>query len=351
MRFLDIPRKVARRARSYVQTAGDRSSIRGLILAYHRVIALKHDPQLLAVTPENFKEQLDVLNREFVPKSLIAISDAKRQSLPLVALTFDDGYADNYQFAKPLLEMANMPATFFVASGFIDGDREFYWDELEQLLLHPAMGHGRLIVRLLSNTLEWNLDEWNDSYDESGWNVTYSNRPSARHEAYVTLCSMLKLQPDAIRQSVLNQIAEFAGVTRHVREQNRSMQPQEIAILGQSPLFEIGAHTVTHPSVPTLSAQNTTSELIGSKEHLEGITGREVTSFAFPYGERSDFNAAAVDAVQAAGFRQSCINCPGLLVSRTSRMMLPRFIVRNWNGEEFSRHLHTWMAQQTAVYL
>lgn len=351
MPFLDIPRKVARRVRSYAQTAGDRSSIRGLILAYHRVIALKQDPQLLAVTPENFKEQLDVLNREFVPKSLIAISDAKRQSRPLVALTFDDGYADNYQFAKPLLEMANVPATFFVASGFIDGDREFYWDELEQLLLHPKMGQGRLIVRLLSNTLEWNLDGWKDSYDALGWNVAHSNRPSARHEAYMTLCSMLKLQPDAIRQSVLHQIAEFAGVQRHARAQYRSMETQQIATLAQSSLFEIGAHTVTHPSVPTLSTIEMGKELTGSKVQLEKITGREVASFAFPYGERGDFNAAAGDALQAAGFRQSCINCPALLVSRTSRMVLPRFIVRNWNGEEFSRHLHTWMAQQTAVYL
>ena len=351
MRFLDIPRKVARRVRSYVQTARDRSSVRGLILAYHRVVALKDDPQLLAVTPENFKEQLEVLNREFIPKSLVAISNSKRQAQPFVALTFDDGYADNYQFAKPMLETANVPATFFVAGAFINGDREFYWDELEQLLLNPAMGQGRLIVRLPSNTLEWNLDEWNDSYDALGWNVTHSNRPSARHEAYVTLCSMLKHQPDAIRQSVLDQIAEFAGITRHVREQNRSMQPQELAILGQSPLFEVGAHTVTHPSVPTLSSIEMKKELIGSKVHLEKITGRAVVSFAFPYGERSDFNAVAVNAVQAAGFRQCCINCPGLLVRRTSRMMLPRFIVRNWNGEEFSRHLHTWLTQQTAVYL
>ncbi len=351
MSFLEIPRKVELRVRSYVQNRADRCSVRGLILAYHRVIALTQDPQLLAVTPENFKEQLDVLNREFIPTTLPAISDLKRQTVPLVALTFDDGYADNFRFAKPLLETANVPATFFVASGFVDGVQEFYWDELGQLLLKPTTGQGRMTVKLPSKTLEWNLDGWNDSYDALGWNVTHSSRPSARHEAYVTLCSLLKLQPDVVRQSVLNQVAEFVGVARHVREQYRCMKPQEISILGQSSLFEIGAHTVTHPSVPTLSPVEMEKELLESKLQLEKVTGREVASFAFPYGERSDFNSAAVNAVRKAGFKQSCINCPGLLVRRTSRMMLPRFIVRNWNGEEFLRHLHTWMTQQTVVHL
>src|SRR5690606_6268251 len=93
---------------------------RGLILMYHRVERLANDPQLLAVTPERFAEQLEILTRHYRVVSLHELNRTLRAGRSLrrmVALTFDDGYADNLYNAKPLLERFDCPATVFVTTG------------------------------------------------------------------------------------------------------------------------------------------------------------------------------------------------------------------------------------------
>ena len=109
-----------------------------LILMYHRVADDPIDHWGLAVSPCRFEEHLQVLR-------------ATRHSLPLtefvralvagtlppdaVALTFDDGYVDNLVAAKPRLAAADVPATVFVTTGYVDRSEAFWWDELARLIL------------------------------------------------------------------------------------------------------------------------------------------------------------------------------------------------------------------------
>ena len=95
-------------------------------------------PGALAVSPSHFEEQLHVLRRVRYP---VPLTDFVRRlvagTLPAhaVALTFDDGYADNFLAGKPRLEATDVPATIFLASGYIDCPAQFWWDELAQLVL------------------------------------------------------------------------------------------------------------------------------------------------------------------------------------------------------------------------
>ena len=92
----------------------------GLILSYHRIAAPSWDPWDLCVSPEHFEKQLEVLahRAELVPLSDLASQlRAGRRGRPVVALTFDDGYADNLHVAQPLLERYGAPATVFIATG------------------------------------------------------------------------------------------------------------------------------------------------------------------------------------------------------------------------------------------
>ena len=93
-----------------------------LILLYHRIVNLPTDPQLLAVTPQHFTEHLEILGSHAYPIPLRQlVKGLKEGDIPKrgVVVTFDDGYADNLENAKPLLERFGIPATFFISAGAI----------------------------------------------------------------------------------------------------------------------------------------------------------------------------------------------------------------------------------------
>ena len=112
-----------------------------LILMYHRIADESCDPWSLAVSPRHFDEQLRTIRELTRPKrlrDLVASPSHGIDRQPSVIVTFDDGYADNFLAAKPLLERHDVPATVFVSSGFLDKTIGFWWDELERMLLAPG---------------------------------------------------------------------------------------------------------------------------------------------------------------------------------------------------------------------
>ena len=118
---------------------------RPLILMYHRIASEPNDPWGLSVSSENFEQQLQVLRRTRRPFPLADfVRNLMAGALPpnAVALTFDDGYVDNLEAAKPLLAAADVPATVFVATGYLDRPEEFWWDELSRLVLSGRGPHS-----------------------------------------------------------------------------------------------------------------------------------------------------------------------------------------------------------------
>ena len=110
-----------------------------LILGYHRVVGREQDPYGLCVSPTRFEEQLRLLRRYARPTSLqelLGVMEKGGELRGRVVLTFDDGYADTLYRAKPLLEKYEVPATVFVATGFLG--KTFWWDELSNLILYAS---------------------------------------------------------------------------------------------------------------------------------------------------------------------------------------------------------------------
>jgi peptidoglycan/xylan/chitin deacetylase (PgdA/CDA1 family) len=121
-----------------------------VILIYHRVTTLPLDPQMLAVTPANFRAQMRYLKDNF---QVLRFEDNwSKVTEPSVVVTFDDGYADNALEALPILEEVGVPGTFFIITGKIDTRQEFWSDELERIVLHwqtvASEGSGQLPPRL-----------------------------------------------------------------------------------------------------------------------------------------------------------------------------------------------------------
>lgn len=126
-----------------------------LILGYHRVADVEDDPHMLAVGTRHFAEQLEVLSKLARPITLQELV----QGLPdgklpprAVVLTFDDGYADVYCRALPLLEQFQVPATVFVASGYLDG--HFPWDETKPEPQARALTVDELLRLARSNLID-----------------------------------------------------------------------------------------------------------------------------------------------------------------------------------------------------
>src|SRR5437773_7329055 len=148
------------RARQAAHRLTDRFAPKSIILLYHRVADVRPDPWSLCVTPQHFAEHLEVLRQQSRPMHLQQLVSRLRDgNLPrhAVAITFDDGYADNLLQAKPALERYDIPATVFVATGNIEQAHEFWWDELERLLLQPGTLPEELRLSIDGKTYRWEL--------------------------------------------------------------------------------------------------------------------------------------------------------------------------------------------------
>jgi peptidoglycan/xylan/chitin deacetylase (PgdA/CDA1 family) len=329
----------------------NRVSPGSLILLYHRVVELPSDPQLLCVTPKHFAEHLEILRKQCRPIRLQQLAEASRNgNLPhlTVAVTFDDGYADNLYNAKPTLERYDMPATVFVTTGKMGNEREFWWDELERLLLQPATLPETLRLSINGSTHQWDLgkvpydcEEEYQSYRR--WNVLKQDDPTPRQRLYRSLCQLLRPLLECERGKVLDELLAWTGAESVGRPTHRTLSYDEVTCLGKEGLIDIGSHTVTHPVLSALSTAAQRTEIQRSKARLEEILGRPLTSFAYPYGTQSDYTAETTFMVRDAGFTCACSNFPAIIVGGTDRFQLPRLIVRDWDGEAFAHRLGEWL--------
>ena len=322
-----------------------------VILAYHRVTTLATDPQMLAVTPANFAAQLAALGDRF---NVISLSELARRLIagePLsgaVALTFDDGYADNFLEAKPLLERYGVPATVFIASNHIGLSTEFWWDELDRLLLQPGTLPRTLRLNIGSHDYSWDLGE--DAHytaahfeHDLSWNVTQPDSITRRHQLYRALHGLLGFLSFVHREQVLGALRTWAGKESPGRPTHHPLTEVEAIALATGGLVEIGAHTATHPVLSMLTLKEQETEIRRSKQRLEEMLGRPVTSFAYPYGALSDYKGETVRLVKAMDFDCACSTFTDVVRPGCDRFQLPRFMVRDWDGEEFTRRLRMWM--------
>lgn len=317
-----------------------------LILMYHRIADAKTDPWSLCVTPQHFSEHLEILQKYARTLRLdqlihsLRLGKIPRRS---TVITFDDGYADNLHMAKPLLERHGIPATFFLTTGCIERRREFWWDELDRLILQPGILPETLKLSIRGKIYEWHLNngvQYNEDIvqQNSSWRA-WEKAPGIRYEIYCSLWKLLKPLDENEQQDILNQLLTWAEAKPYARATHRLILPEEISSLGRGGLFEVGAHSVTHASLSTQPIASQRHEIQQSKVYLEGILGNPVTNFAYPYG---DYTTETVGLVKEAGFSSACTTKAGIVSSKTDRFQLPRFEVLDWDGGELEKQLLKW---------
>lgn len=326
------------------------SQPRALVLIYHRVAELPLNPQSLAVSPEHFAEHLAVLRDRSRPMRLLELVQYLREGcVPhrAVVVTFDDGYADNLATAEPLLRRYDVPATVFVTAGCLGQEQEFWWDELDRLLLRPGTLPPVLEVTLGGRTHRWDLGDA-ARYDEDashrhrGWSVHAGRDPTSRHRLYRWLLAALRPLPEVDRQQVRAALRAWAGDPGGSRATHRVLSAAELPLLEEGGLIDIGAHAYTHQVLATLPVAEQRREIAGSRERLEEIVAHPVRSFAYPFGAPVDYGIDAVALVRDAYFDCACTVVASPVWNDTDAYQLPRLHAGDWPAHVFARRLERW---------
>jgi peptidoglycan/xylan/chitin deacetylase (PgdA/CDA1 family) len=326
---------------------GRRFSCRAAILLYHRVARIQHDPWSLCVTPENFEDHLAVLHRHARPISLNQfVQELETNSLHpgSVAISFDDGYADNLQAALPALQRFDIPATFFITSGAVDNPLEFWWDELGRYVLDDDYVPGLLRVELSDGTHEIDLGPVGPVAKgvEAKWQAR-NPAPGPREAAYLYLWRLLQPLGHRERTNVLDLMARRAGVLRDARGTHRTLTMAELSMLASHPLTEIGAHTVTHPVLAALSTEAQHAEIAESRSYLEELVGKPINCFAYPHGDTNDYTPETLKVIGDLGFRYACSTLRHPIRYSSDRRQLPRIYMQDMDGARFSKLIREWL--------
>lgn len=304
----------------------------GLVLLYHRVATPSSDPWGLSVSPEHFEQQLALLcrNADIVPLSALdSRMQAGRRGRPVVALTFDDGYADNLHTALPLLERYGVPATVFVATGWIDRREPFWWDRLSEVVRSLQRLPAEVRLQVGGEDLIWRRKHTGDV------------REREREHLRTAVRSRLVVASDTHRLAALSQLERYADRETTVDSATRPMTTDELRQLAASPLIEIGAHTMSHCSLPDLSPAAQFEEVVGSRRQCHNLTGEFPSSFAYPFG---NLDMDTPELVRSAGFDRAYTCENNLAWDGGDSMRLPRVGVRNYSVREFSARLRlAWL--------
>ena len=319
----------------------------GLVLIYHRVADLERDPQLLAVSPATFDAQMTVLARDFRVVELAELADTLhrgRVERRTVAVTFDDGYADNLLAAAPILEAHRVPATVFVSSGHLDAGREFWWDEVERLVLAPGTLPERIELEAGEGRFSATLAEtatYAPAEAQTPWDVTASGGDE-RQRLYAALCGFLRPLPVVSREEVLAQLRRLAGTQTVVRETHRPLTAEEVRRLDALEHIEVGGHTTDHVLLSAQPVDVQREQIERDRERLEAVLGHAPAVFSYPYGGLDTYSDDTAEIVKQTGYTAACANHSAVVKPWTDPYRIPRIAVGDLGAEAFSAQLEAW---------
>jgi len=276
------------------------------VLMYHRVFH-EFDPLQADIhTARTMDTQFRTLARWFKVLPLDeAVSLLGEGRLPprAACITFDDGYRDNHDLAMPLLQKHGLTATFYVASGLLNGGVMFH-DTLIETVRHAPTGPLDLGLRDVPK-------------------VTLSDMPS-RVAALETLVQQIKyLEPDE-REGLSERLLAALGkhAPRHLMMDDAHVRA--MARAGMS----MGGHTSQHHILARLDDTSAWEEIRSNADTLSNLTDQRVTSFAYPNGKPgTDYGPAHVDMVRRAGFLNAVSTRTGMGTRTAPRFELPRFVL------------------------
>ena len=279
------------------------------IVMYHAVIRkpLERDNWCF-LAEEKFREQISYLKTHFEVLPLVeAVDRMCRRELtrPTAAITFDDGFQNNYDIAFPILREAGLPATVFLTTSLIGTDTTFWYLKINEAA-----------VQTKKTAIEW---------DGSTYPLT---TPDVRARSGAALCTKLKFLPTTRRMNDVQTILQILGFDADAPvaadSPFRMLSAQAVREMAASPVMEFGAHTHNHPVLSTLSLDECRDEIAQSTAVVRDLTGRPCETFAYPFGRGNDYNADTVKVLEECGIRAAVTSSAGFNDIRVPPLELNR---------------------------
>jgi len=255
-----------------------------LILMYHRILPLddirnfSEEPGMI-VTPNTFKNHISILSNYFEFITLSDWLERKNNNLPLpnkaCAITFDDGWVDNYEFAFPILEQTKTPATIFLVSKIINTTKVLWPERLARLINYLAKEKP---MAWENNDLKW-LQNIKTSYN-------FSTDAPSREQLTEIIAGTKKYTEDDINNklNIIENNIQLSGITKP-----SFLNWQQVNEMIDSGFVDIGSHTCNHIRLnEKISSQTVSEEIINSKIDIEKNTNKLIKVFCYPNGDYSD---------------------------------------------------------------
>jgi len=273
------------------------------VLLYHRVAPASEVGELTAgtaVDPEVFDRQMALIRDKVIPLDELVAEGADRTA-DKIAITFDDGYADNFTHALPILRRHRIPATVFISTGHIDNRSNFWWDRIAYAVSRSRRSSARI----------------------EGVDYSLANG-AARLRTYGALSRAVAGQENRLADA-LQQIEEALEVDG--RTQDCLVMSWEQATEMRAAGIRFGSHTANHRRLALLDPATLREELRQSHARIQEVFGGDRIGFAYPYGRETDYTAAAVAALAEQGFAFACTAVMKQFDRRDSTYEVPRINV------------------------
>ncbi len=261
----------------------------GAIFVLHRVRPPTGEPRLLGnarleVSPAFLASLVDfVVDAGF---DVVSLDEAharlagKSTGRRFVCFTFDDGYADNYEYAYPVFCERALPFAVYVASGYVSGSSMLWHCMLERLLLR----HDEICYEL-----------------DGVPRVERAETIEEKEALYARLCGIVMGLPAARWPGLFDSLFDDTGI-RPEQFRSEVMNWDQVSALSRDPLVTIGAHTVNHYNLALLDEEQARWEIAESKQAIERHTGSSVRHFAYPFGLAAHAGEREFRLVEACGF-------------------------------------------------
>ena len=279
------------------------------IFIYHRIND-ERDPFFYAFPVSVFRAQMEHLARHF---DVITLDRIAQGDFPnngdkyCAAVTFDDGYRDNFLCAAPVLKEFGIPATVFLTTGYIDTGVLPWYDQV------------RLAFKL---TVEIRVD-----LAQIGGPKSDLHTPVLRLQALAQSLTWLRGLEESARHAALCELFRALRAPNNLTLPNTMLSWDEVRRMSKEGIT-FGAHTITHPVLAAIDRQRLENEISGSKKEIETRLQLAVRHFAYPFGKHSDFSPQAKRVVQAAGFETAVTTISGVNYAAQDPLELKRFCLR-----------------------